>query len=218
MTTENFAEARHSMVLTQLRPNQVNSDRVADAMDTVPREEFVPKKLRGVAYLDEDLEVAPGRFIVEPRVFGRLLQEANIRSTDVVLDIGCGTGYSSAVLGHLAQAVVAIETDPELVARATEILSRLESDNVAVVEGQLADGNRKQGPYNVIHINGSIDTVPQSLLEQLADDGRLVCVVGSGPGVATVYQKAGKQYFPRPAFDASVPKLPDLMAAPSFQF
>ena len=156
MTAEKFAEARHHMVLSQLRPNRVTDDRVADAMDTVPREEFVPKELRGVAYLDEDLEVAPGRFVVEPRVFGRLLQEANIGPSDVVLDIGCGTGYSSAVLGHLAQAVVAIESDPELVARASEILARLECDNVAVVEGSLAEGNRKQGPYNVIHINGSI--------------------------------------------------------------
>ncbi len=206
------------MVLSQLRPNRVTNDRVAEAMDTVPREEFVPKELRGVAYLDEDLEVAPGRFIVEPRVFGRLLQEADIQSTDVVLDIGCGTGYSSAVLGFLAQAVVAIESDPALVETASEILSRLESDNVAVVEGTLADGNAKQGPYNVIHINGAITTAPQSLLDQLAEGGRLICVLGSNPGVATVYRRQGSSFFPRAVFDASVPALPDLMSATSFEF
>lgn len=206
------------MVLSQLRPNRVTSDRVAEAMDTVPREEFVPKELRGVAYLDEDLEVAPGRFIVEPRVFGRLLQEADIKSTEVVLDIGCGTGYSAAVLGFLAQAVVAIESDPALVETASATLSRLECDNVAVVDGALADGNAKQGPYNVIHINGAISSAPQSLLDQLAEGGRLVCVLGSNPGVATVYRRQGDRFFPRAAFDASVPALPDLMSVASFEF
>lgn len=216
--TENFAEARHHMVLSQLRPNQVTSDRVANAMDTVPREEFVPQELRSVAYLDEDLEVAPGRFVVEPRVFARLLQEADIGENDVVLDIGCGTGYSSVVIGHLAQAVVAIESDPELVAKATEILTRLECDNVAIVAGPLAEGNKKQGPYNVIHINGSIGEAPQSLLDQLANDGRLICVIGAGPGIATVYRRAGTGFFPRSAFDASVPELKDLASEPAFVF
>ncbi|MEH6525316.1 MAG: protein-L-isoaspartate O-methyltransferase [Sneathiella sp.] len=218
MITEKFAEARHHMVLSQLRPNQVTSDRVADAMDTVPREEFVPKELRAVAYLDEDLEVAPGRFVVEPRVFARLLQEADVKSTDVVLDIGAGTGYSSAVLGQLAQAVVAIDKNPDLVAKASDTLNKLECDNVAIVEGELADGNKKHGPYNVIHINGAIDVVPMSLLEQLTDDGRLVCVLGGNPGTATVYMRTGDQFFPRKAFDASVPVLKDLMAPATFEF
>ncbi|WP_373087634.1 protein-L-isoaspartate O-methyltransferase [Sneathiella sp.] len=218
MSIDKFADARRHMVLSQLRPNQVNSDRVIDAMGTVAREEFVPKELRGVAYLDEDLEVAPGRFLVEPRVFGRLLQEAAVEAKDVVLDIGCGTGYSAAVFGHLAQAVVAIESDAELVARASEILLRLEADNVAVVEGPLAEGNAKQGPYNVIHINGAISEVPQSLLDQLAENGRLICVLGTGPGVATIYRRHGASCSPRSAFDAAVPELNDLMAVPAFQF
>lgn len=218
MISEKFAEARRHMVLSQLRPNRVTSDRVAEAMNTVPREEFVPKELRGVAYLDEDLEVAPGRYIVEPRVFGRLLQEADIQPTDIVLDIGCGTGYSSAVLGYMAQAVVAIESDPALVETASETLSRLEGDNVAIVEGVLAEGNAKQGPYNVIHINGAISTAPQSLLDQLAEGGRLICVLGSNPGVATIYRRQGDNFFPRAAFDASVPALPDLMNAATFEF
>lgn len=218
MLAEKYAEARHHMVLSQLRPNQVTSDRVAGAMDTVPREEFVPKDLQSVAYLDEDLEVAPGRFVVEPRVFARLLQEAEVKTTDVVLDIGAGTGYSSAVLGHLAQAVVAIEKDPDLVAKASEILTRLECDNVAIVEGELTDGNKKQGPYNVIHINGAIDVVPQSLLDQLAEDGRLICVLGGNPGTATVYQRTGDSFFPRKLFDASVPYLKDLAQPAAFKF
>jgi protein-L-isoaspartate(D-aspartate) O-methyltransferase len=218
MLAEKFAEARRHMVQSQLRPNQVTSDRVADAMDTVPREEFVPKELQSVAYLDEDLEVAPGRFVVEPRVFARLLQEADTKTTDVVLDIGVGTGYSSAVLGHLAQAVVAIEKDPELVQKASETLTRLECDNVAVVEGELAEGNKKQGPYNIIHINGAIDVVPQSLLDQLAEGGRLVCVLGGNPGAATLFQRIGDRFYPRKLFDASVPYLKDLAQPAAFEF
>ena len=218
MIAEKYAEARRHMVLSQLRPNRVTDDRIADAMETVPREEFVPRNLRGVAYLDEDLEVAGGRYLIEPRVFGRLLQEAAVAPTDIVLDIACGTGYSAAVLGQLAQAVVAVESDAELVAQASETLTRLECDNVAVIEGALDKGNVKQGPYNVIHINGSISTAPQSLLDQLAEDVRLICVLGTNPGVATVYRRRGESFFPRAAFDASVPPLPELTRAAAFKF
>lgn len=218
MTADTFAAARRHMVLSQLRPNRVTDDRVAEAMGTVPREEFVPHDLRGVAYLDEDLEVAPGRFLVEPRVFGRLLQEAGVHRHDVILDIGCGTGYSAAVLGHLGQAVVAIESDPEIVAAASETLSRLEADNVAVVEGALAEGNARQGPYNVIHINGAISEVPETLLKQLADGGRLICVLGTGPGVATLFTRQGDNFARQSAFDAAVPELKDLVKTPAFEF
>ncbi|GLQ07495.1 protein-L-isoaspartate O-methyltransferase family protein [Sneathiella chinensis] len=216
--TENFAEARLSMVLSQLRPNNVTSDRVADAMNTVPREEFVPKDLRGVAYMDEDLAIAEGRYLIEPRVFARLLQEARVEESDVVLDVAVGTGYSSAVLGELAQAVVAIESTAGMVEKASEILTRLEADNVAVVEGNLQDGNAKQGPYNVIHVNGAIPAVPQALLDQLADGGRLICVIGTNPGVATVIYRKGDRFHDEQVFDAAVPALPELRPAEEFSF
>lgn len=218
MIAQKYAVARRHMVLSQLRPNRITDDRVAEAMDTIPREEFVPKELRGVAYLDEDLEIANGRYLIEPRVFARLLQEAAVAPSDVVLDIACGTGYSAAVLGHLAAAVVAVESRPELVVAASETLARLGADNVAVVEGPLDQGNAKQGPYNIIHINGALTEVPESLLKQLADGGRLICVIGTNPGVATVYQRVGDDVFPRPVFDAAVPPLPELMRAARFEF
>jgi protein-L-isoaspartate(D-aspartate) O-methyltransferase len=218
MMAENFAAARRSMVLSQLRPNNVTSPSVIDAMGAVPREEFVPKELRGVAYLDEDLPLGEDRFLVEPRVFGRMLQAARISETDVVLDVACATGYTSAVIGQLAQAVVAIEDRPAQVAHASEILSRLEIDNVAVVEGALAAGNARQGPYNVIHINGAVEEVPHSLLEQLAPDGRLICVIGSGPGVATLYRRVGKEFHARSLFDASVPLLDSMVNRDGFHF
>ncbi|WP_169545037.1 protein-L-isoaspartate O-methyltransferase family protein [Sneathiella aquimaris] len=216
--TEIYAEARESMVLSQLRPNNVTSDSVAEAMNTVPREEFVPKALRGVAYLDEDLQVTDDRYLIEPRVFGRMLQAADIKKSDVALDIACGTGYSSAVIGQLAQAVVAIDTDAELVEKASQTLSALEVDNVAVVEGALEAGNAKQGPYNVIHINGAIETVPMSLIDQLADGGRLICVIGVNPGVATLYTKLGDDVRAKALFNAAVPELGSLKSEATFSF
>ncbi len=215
---ENYAEARQSMVLSQLRPNNVTSDTVADAMNAVPREEFVPKDLRGVAYMDEDLLVAEERYLIEPRVFGRMLQAVQVSETDVVLDIACGTGYSSAVLGKLAQAVVAIENQPELVEKATEILTRLEADNVAVVEAALDAGNEKQGPYNIIHINGALEEVPDSLIGQLAEGGRLICVIGSNPGVATLYRKIDGKCKPTALFNAAVPENSSFKKEATFSF
>ncbi len=215
---ENFAAARQSMVLSQLRPNNVTSDSVADAMSVVPREDFVPKNLRGVAYMDEDLEVAKDRFLIEPRVFALMVQAAKIVNTDVVLDVACGTGYSSAVLGNLAQAVVAIESDAELVEKASETLTKLEADNVAVIEAELNVGVAKQGPYNVIHINGAVDEVPEALLDQLADDGRLLCVIGSNPGVATIYRKQSGSVYPTALFNAAVPQIGSMKAEAGFSF
>ncbi|OUR78327.1 hypothetical protein A9Q83_08120 [Alphaproteobacteria bacterium 46_93_T64] len=216
--TENFKIARRSMVLSQLRPNNVTSDSVADAMDTVPRELFVPKNLRGVAYLDEDLQVADDRYLVEPRVFGLMLQAAKVQNTDVVLDIACGRGYTSAVLGRLVQAVVAVENQEELCELASEILTSIEADNVAVVQGELQAGNAKQGPFNVIHINGAIESVPAGLFEQLDEGGRLICVVGSNPGVATLYIKEDGIMHGNSLFDASVPILKAMTNSEGFSF
>lgn len=216
--TENFAQARQSMVLSQLRPNNVTSDRVADAMGTVPRERFVPKQLRGVAYMDEDLQVAENRYLIEPRVLGLMLQAADIKETDVVLDLAAGTGYTSAVIGQLAQAVVAVEEDEALVEAATETLTSLEADNVAVVPGKLDEGNAKQGPYNVIHINGAIESVSETLLDQLAEGGRLICVKGTTPGVASLFVKEEGAIYERALFNAEVPELPALKKAAGFEF
>lgn len=218
MMTDLYATARRSMVLSQLRPNRITSDRVAEAMETVPREKFVPKLLRGVAYMDEDLEIADGRFLIEPRVFALMLQAAKVEETDVVLDVACATGYSAAVLGLLAQAVVAIEDQDELVEKASEILTSLEADNVAVVKGDLDAGNAKQGPFNVIHINGAVDAVAPGLFDQLAEGGRLTCVIGNNPGVATLYTKEEGVIYSQSLFDAEVPKLGVMASAGGFQF
>ena len=214
-----FAVARQNMVLSQLEPNQVTDPSVTEAMASVPREAFVPSHLAGVAYVDEDLEIAPGRYVIEPVVLARMLQAADIKPGDLVLDIGCGTGYSTAVLARLAATVVALENESDLAARATETLARLAVDNAAVVTGPLALGMAAQGPYDVIVLQGAIPDLPAALGEQLADDGRLVAVTGSGgTGKATLFGRHDGVISGAILFDAGIPPLPGFEQPDEFIF
>lgn len=211
--------ALSNMVDCQLRPNEVNDERVIDAVKAVPREVFVPKAKRSIAYVDEDLEVGEGRFIMEPRVFGRLLAAADIAETDIVLDIGCATGYSAAVLAGLADAVVAVEENEKLAAAAEKNLAALEIMNVAVVTCTMCDGVAKQGPFDVIFIEGAVEEVPQALLKQLKDGGRLVCAkVEAGVGRAHIIRKQGTEFVGQNLFDANVMALPGFEAPQAFVF
>lgn len=216
---EHYKLARKHMVESQLRPNKIYDDRIADAMATVPRELFVPKAFRLVAYVDEDIEIVPGRYLMEPMVFARLLQAASIESGDTVLDVGCASGYSTAVLAYLAGTVVALESDPDLAQSAMSLLAELEIDNAAVVEGDLAAGLADQGPFDTIFINGSVDEVPDALLDQIAEDGTLVTVVRDGTvGKATIFLREGSVIGRRVLFDAAVPLLPGFQAQRKFEF
>lgn len=214
-----FSVARQNMVLSQLEPSQVTDPLVTEAMAAVPREAFVPSHLTGVAYVDEDLEIAPGRYITEPMVFARLLQAAKVRPGDLVLDIGCGTGYSTAVLARLAATVVALESEPDLAARASETLARLAVDNAAVVTGPLAQGMAPQGPYDVILLAGAIPDLPVALSEQLADGGRLVAVIDEGGvGKATLFARHDGVVSGTVLFDAAIPTLPGFDRPGAFVF
>lgn len=211
--------ARQQMISGQIRPNRVTDQRVIDAFAAVPREAFLPKALKGVAYLDEDIQVKPGRFLMEPMVMARLVQAAGIEKTDVVLDVGCATGYSSAVLAELAATVVALEEDNELAKAAAENLTGTEVDNVAVIEGALTGGAPKHGPYQVIFLNGAASEVPDELINQLDDGGRLVFVrlennVGHGHIITMTGGLAGR----RDIFDAGTPLLPGFGEKPAFSF
>jgi protein-L-isoaspartate(D-aspartate) O-methyltransferase len=225
MMTADFAAQRLKMVDGQLRTTDVTDRAVLDAMLTVPREEFVPARRRALAYIDEDIEVrqaddsGPARFLMEPSPFARLLQLAALGRGDFVLDVGCATGYSSAVISQLAGSVVALEADDDLAYSATTTLDRLGYDNVAVVRGPLAAGFEAEAPYDCIVVEGAVETVPDALLGQLRDGGRLVAVVGLGAvGQATIFRRQGEVVSRRRAFNAAVRPLAEFLSKPEFQF
>lgn len=215
-----YTAARHNMVENQIRTNRIIDPAVVSALAEVPREVFVPKAMRGFAYVDEDLDVGGGRFILEPLTLGRLLVAVAIRPTDVVLNIGDATGYASAVVSKLAQTVVALESDADWGARATQSLSDLGVDNAVVVRGPLEQGYSVQAPYDVILLSGAVAEIPAGLCRQLADGGRLVGVVGAGGGVGkgTLVVRVGDTFGRRVLFDVVAPVLPGFQPKPKFVF
>ncbi len=214
-----YAAARRNMVENQVRPNRVTDPRVVSAIAEIPREAFVPKHLADIAYVDEALALGQGRYLMEPMVLARLLQAAEVDSSDVVLDIGCATGYAAAVLARLASIVVALESDPALAAAATETLSGLGIDTVTVVEGALERGYPKQAPYDVIFIDGSVSEFPPAIAEQLAEGGRMVAVIHGEPmGRGVLVTRHGGILSRREVFDAGTPLLPGFAAEAAFVF
>lgn len=213
------AAIRHNMVATQVRTNKVTDTRIIAAMEAVARERFVPSSLEAVAYVDHDLEITPGRFLMSPMVFARLLQAAGIGGNDVVLDVGCGTGYSAAVISDIAGAVVALESDAGLADQASELLTEFQVDNVVVVSGDLSAGYPDQAPYDVIVLNGAVEALPEALTGQLANGGRLVGVIlEGGISSASLYLMQGETLSRRVLFEAGAKLLPGFEAPPEFTF
>jgi len=207
-----FSVARENMIESQVRPNGITDHRIIAAMAGLSREDFVPASRRAVAYMDEDVPLTetgsgkPGRYLMEAMAFARLVQLAEVRPSDKVLHVGAASGYGSAVLAQLGQQIVALESDPGLAAAARANLAGFA--NVSVAEGGLADGCKGSGPYDVIVIEGQVEEVPQALLAQLADGGRLVAVSGEAAmGRAKVWTRSGEAFAVRPGFDASVAAL-----------
>lgn len=213
-----FAAARRHMVEGQVRIADVTDLRIQAAMLELPRESFLPPASAGLAYLDIDLPVgAGGRRLLKPMVLAKLLQAAEIAPTDRVLDAGCATGYAAAVLAHIAADVVALEEDAGLAQSARANLSSFA--NVSVVSGPIAAGWPQGAPYDVILLEGATEAMPEKLCRQLRDGGRLVCVLGAGPGAkATVYCRSGDDIGARAVFDASAALLPGFAKPAAFAF
>jgi len=202
------AQARFNMIETQIRTNDVTDPRIHAALDAVPRERFVPSARKALAYADVPVEIAQGRFLLDPRSFAKALQLASVKVTDKVLDVGCGTGYSAAVLARLAGRVVALEQDADLVRIASEVLPAVGAGGVILTQGSLIEGFKGEAPYDVIFVNGAIEAEPTDLLAQLAEGGRLIAFLQTGAqGRATLYLKDNGQVGSRDDFDANVPLL-----------
>jgi protein-L-isoaspartate(D-aspartate) O-methyltransferase len=214
-----FETLRTVMVDTQVRPSDVTKFPIIDAMLSVPREDFVPDDRRDAAYVDDNLDLGGGRVILEPRTMGKMLDALDIQGSEVVMDLGCGLGYSTALLARLAEFVVAVEEDEARVTEAQANLSAHDVDNAAVVHGTLAAGAPKQGPYDVIVLEGAADQVPDTLVDQLKDGGRMAVLFSEGAlGVMRIGYKLDGAMTWRMAFNAGAPVVPGFERRPAFTF
>ncbi|WP_281856089.1 protein-L-isoaspartate O-methyltransferase family protein [Litoreibacter halocynthiae] len=202
-------KSRTMMVDTQVRPSDVTKFPIIDAMLRVRREAFVPESKRNVAYAGGDIDLGGGRVLLDPRTFAKMLDALDIQPDDVVLDIGCGLGYSSAILAHMADAVVAVEEIEDLAREAESALSEEGVDNAVVLTNALAKGAAKHGPYDVICIEGAVSEVPAEVLEQLKEGGRILAIFAVGVlGEARLGRKVNGKVSWSLAFNATAPILP----------
>lgn len=214
-----YAVARETMVDRQVRPADVTLYPIIAAMLEVPRERFVPEALRPVAYLGEHVPLAPGRVLLDPRVFAKLLDAVNVGPGDLVLDVGCGYGYSTAVLARMAEAVVAVEEDPAMAAEAEALLAGEGVDTAVVVPGPLAEGVAAHGPFDAMVIEGAVEVMPQALEEQLKPGGRVAAIFVDGArGQARLGLRTENGIAWRRIFDATALVLPGFAAAKAFEF
>jgi protein-L-isoaspartate(D-aspartate) O-methyltransferase len=214
-----FERARQAMVDCQVRPADVTRYAIIEAMLSVPRERFVPRARREVAYAGTEIPIADSRVLLEPRVLAKMIEEAEVDARDLVLDLAPGTGYSTAVLAHIAEAVVAIEPEESLARLAQETLAALEVDNAAVSTGDPALGDPAHGPFDVIFLNGAVERLPEGLAEQLKPGGRLVALFAEGDaGKCRVLTRSRGAFTERDVFDATAPVLPGFERPAMFEF
>lgn len=217
-----FAARRTTMVDTQIRPSDVTKYPIIDAMLKVERERFVPDDQIEAAYSEDPIPLGQGREMLEPRTLAKMLDLLDIRDGELVLDIGCGMGYSSAVISHLAQAVVAVEEDEDMARDAQTTLAESAVDNVAVQVGRLADGAAEHGPYDVILLQGAVERLPQAIGDQLKDGGRIACLfreagsAGDGMGAVRLGRKSSGRISWRFEFNAGAAVLPGFGAEQAF--
>ena len=212
-----FATRRTMMVDTQVRPSDVTKFTIIEAMLSVPREVYVPADKREAAYMGEHVPLGQGRVLMDPRTLAKMLDALDIQPGETVLDLGCGLGYSTAVIARLAEAVVAVEEDADFAARAQQTLSSEGVDNAAVMAGPMVEGAAKAGPYDVIVFQGGVERVPAALETQLKDGGRIGAIFMTGKlGTVKIGHKIDGAVSWRYAFNAAAPVLPGFAKRPAF--
>ena len=224
-TEPDYSAMRLNMIEGQLRPNGIKDERILSAMETLPRERFVPPQLAGICCIDNELTVWPGRSLLRPLVLARLVQAAAIGANDRVLDVGTMTGYSAVLLAQLAKEVVALESEDSLTNMAATNITALGALNAALVSGKLSEGWKAKAPYNAIIIQGGVEFVPETLFEQLAEGGRLVAVMrhygaahAAHTGEIIVHEKIRGAITKRSLADASASLLADFARPRAFTF
>lgn len=201
-----FATRRRTMVDTQIRPSDVTKYPIIAAMLSVPRELFVPANLSEAAYCGDDLDLGGGRVMLAPRTLAKMLDALDVADDELVLDVGGGPGYSAAVLAHMAQAVIAVESDAAMLADAQALLAEAGADNAIVQAGPLAAGAAEHGPYDVVLVEGGIELLPPALADQLKDGGRIACIFMQGAlGEVRIGYKTGGEISWRFGFNATAP-------------
>ena len=221
MDETHFSQARQTMVDCQIRPTKVTDEKIIDAFASVPREAFVGRNQRAIAYVDEDLPLPGGRCMMEAMVLARLIQALAVGKDDNVLVVGAATGYGAAIMARLAGSVIAVETRTQMVEKAQETLVSIGTDNAVAIKGRLTEGFANEGPYDAILIEGAVETMPERILEQLGNGGRLVAVwrpEDAAVGVASIWTKAGNEFVRKPLFDAQVPVLDEFRCKRDFVF
>mgnify|MGYP001241968195 CR=1 FL=1 len=220
-----FEKARRQMVDCQIRPNDITDFDVISAFSAVPREEFLPSDKKMIAYIDRDLNIEASshpereRYLIQVTPFAKMVQAASIAADEFVLCVGSGCGYGAAVIARLADSVIGLEESESLVARASDVINNLAIENLAIVRGELAKGYLLEAPFDVIIIEGAVESVPDTLFKQFKDHGRLVCVVGHGlSGVIHLYRKTGDDISLRRLGNASLPVLPGFAHEKGFVF
>jgi protein-L-isoaspartate(D-aspartate) O-methyltransferase len=216
-----FALARRNMIDGQLRPNRVTNAELLAAIGDLPRERFLPDALRSVAYADDDVPLGNGRYLMEPMVLARLVQALQPHHRDRALVVGAGRGYGAALLARLVKLVAAVESEPALAGPAGQIAKELGLVNIHWITGKLEQGGPGEGPYDIVLIEGAVQQLPQAILDQMAEGGRLAAVVAGATGamgVAQLFVKEGGVTSGRPLFEAGTPLLPGFAPPPRFTF
>lgn len=216
-----FSQTRKNMVDSQIHTAGVVSASILDAFRNVPRETFVPEQLRNVAYNDGDLPIGGGRYLPEPIVHSRMVQAANPKKRDRVLDVGGGTGYAAAIMASVAGEVVALEEDRQFLDYATQVWAHMGLSNIGPAIGPLAGGFKQGAPYNIIFVHGAVTEIPAGLAAQLAPGGRMLTIIkqpGRVMGKATLTINAGNTHSSRTLFDAGAEYLPAFAPQPAFIF
>lgn len=204
-----YRARRTMMVDTQVRPSDVTKFPIIDAMLAVPREQFVPRRLREAAYVGENVDLGGGRVVLEPRTLAKMLDALDIRGDELVMDIGSALGYSAAVMACMAEAVVAVEEDETMAGESQGLLSEHGADNVVLHTAPLTEGAAEHGPYDVIVIEGAVEHLPERLVEQLKEGGRMACLFAEGAlGVVRIGYKIDGEMNWRFSFNAGAPVLP----------